>query len=61
MRLGLSVAILAFIADQLSKLIILESIFRPENVFHTPFFSDKIIEILPFLNLTKISGLAPII
>jgi len=49
MRLGLSVAAVVLILDQISKFILLD-VMRPEGVVNTPFFSDKIIEVLPFFN-----------
>jgi len=47
--LGLSVAAVVLILDQISKFILLD-VMRPEGVVNTPFFSDKIIEVLPFFN-----------
>lgn len=49
MRLGLTVALIVLILDQLSKYILL-GVFRPEGVSETPFFTDRIIELLPFFN-----------
>ncbi|MDX2142199.1 MAG: signal peptidase II [Rhodospirillaceae bacterium] len=49
MRLGLSVAAVVLILDQLSKALLLEAL-RPEGVSQTPFFTDTIIEVLPFFN-----------
>jgi signal peptidase II len=49
MRLGLIVAGVVLILDQVSKYLLL-GMFRPEGVTETPFFTDKIIELLPFFN-----------
>jgi signal peptidase II len=49
MRIGLSVAAVVLILDQVSKVILLD-VMRPEGVLGTPFFSDKIVEALPFFN-----------
>jgi len=49
MRLGLTVAAVVLILDQLSKAILLD-VLRPEGVTATPFFTDRIIEVLPFFN-----------
>ena len=49
--LGIIVAVMALIVDQLSKYIMVEKVMRPEGVMETPFFTDKIIEILPFFQL----------
>ena len=50
MRLGLTVAAVILALDQLSKALLL-GLFRPEGVMETPFFTDKVIELLPFFNL----------
>ena len=50
MRLGLLIAAAVFIADQISKLVML-SVFRPPGVTETPFFAVRMIEVLPFFNL----------
>jgi signal peptidase II len=50
MRLGLSLAAVVLILDQVSKIWLL-GVMRPEGVLETPFFTDKIIEVLPFFNL----------
>ena len=51
MRLGLIIAALVFAADQVSKFIIVEWVFRPEGVTETPFYTARLIEILPFFQL----------
>jgi signal peptidase II len=50
-RLGLIVAVAALIADQVTKYIMVEKVMRPEGVIVTPFYTDKIIELLPFFQL----------
>ncbi len=50
-KLGLGVAALALIADQLSKYVMIERVMRPEGEIRTPFFTDKLIEVLPFFQL----------
>ena len=50
LRLGLSVAAVVLVVDQLSKFVLLEWVMRPEGVTETPFFTDKIVEVLPFFN-----------
>jgi signal peptidase II len=49
MRIGLSVAAVVLVLDQVTKLILLNAL-RPEGVIDTPFFTDRIIEVLPFFN-----------
>ncbi len=49
MRLGLSVAAIVLVLDQVTKALLL-GVMRPEGVIETPFYTDKIIEILPFFN-----------
>ena len=51
MRLGLLIAGLIFVADQVSKYIMVELVFRPEGVTETPFYTSKLIEVLPFFQL----------
>lgn len=50
MRLGLAVAAIILVLDQVSKFFLL-GLMRPEGVTDTPFYSDKLIELLPFFNL----------
>lgn len=38
-------------ADQISKWVMMEHVFRPEGVSETPFYTPYIIELLPVLNL----------
>ena len=51
MRLGLLIVGVVFLFDQVSKLAIVEWVFRPEGVTHTPFFTRHLIEVLPFFQL----------
>ncbi len=51
MRLGLLIAAVIFLFDQLSKLIIVEWVFRPDGVTQTPYFTRQLIEVLPFFQL----------
>jgi len=50
MRLGLIIAAAAFMADQISKRIMLD-VFRPPGVTETPFYSPRLIDVLPVFNL----------
>ena len=50
-QLGLMVAALAIVVDQVSKYIMVEKVMRPEGVVETPFFTAKLIEVLPFFQL----------
>jgi len=50
-KLGIIVAVAALIADQVTKYIMVEKVMRPEGVIVTPFYTDKIIELLPFFQL----------
>lgn len=50
-KLGIAVAAIVLIADQLTKCIMVERVMRPEGVTETPFFTDKLIEVLPFFQL----------
>lgn len=47
-RFGLGLAGTAMIADQISKWVMVELVFRPDGVTGTPFFTGRIIEVLPF-------------
>lgn len=49
--LGLLVATVSLIADQVSKYVIVEKVMRPEGVTETPYFTDRVIELLPVFNL----------
>ncbi len=51
MRQGLTIAALICIADQASKIWMVERVFRPDGVTETPFFTPRLIEVLPFFNL----------
>lgn len=51
MRLGLIIAGLIALADQASKIAMVEWVFRPEGVTGAPFFSPRVIEVLPFFDL----------
>jgi signal peptidase II len=50
-RAGLACAIVAVIADQLSKFYMVERVFRPDGVTETPFMSPVVIDILPVFQL----------
>jgi len=50
LRIGLAIAALVIVADQVSKYILLEWVMRPEGVSTTPFMSDVVVEVLPFFN-----------
>lgn len=51
MRFGLLIAAVAMVVDQASKWIMVEQVFRPEGVTDSPFYTFRIIEVLPFFNL----------
>jgi signal peptidase II len=51
MRLGLILAALTLVLDQLSKWVIIEKVMRPEGVSVAPFYSPNIINIFPGFNL----------
>ncbi len=51
LRLGLPIAALAALLDQLSKWWVVEKLFRPEGVTATPFFTAQRIVLVPFFNL----------
>jgi len=48
---GLAAAVGGLLADQVSKYIIVEKVMRPEGVTDTPFFSSRVIEVLPVFDL----------
>lgn len=50
-KLGVIVATAALIADRLSKYVMVERVMRPEGEIRTPYFTDRVIEVLPFLQL----------
>jgi len=47
---GTITALVALVVDQATKYIIMEWVMRPEGVTETPFYTDKIIELLPVFN-----------
>ncbi|MBT4740275.1 MAG: signal peptidase II [Rhodospirillaceae bacterium] len=51
MRLSLVISALIVIADQASKIWMVERIFRPDGVTETPFYTSRLIEVLPFFQL----------
>ena len=51
MRLGLLIAGVVVLFDQVTKFVIVEWVFRPEGVAQTPFFTRQLIEVLPFFQL----------
>ena len=51
MRLGLLIAAVIFVFDQISKFMVVEWVFRPDGVTQTPFFTPRLIELLPFFQL----------
>lgn len=51
MRVGLPIAAIILILDQLSKWWIIEKVMRPDGVIETPFYSPHSVEIFPVLHL----------
>ena len=49
--LGLVIATLALFADQASKYVMVELVMRPDSITGTPYFTGKVIEILPVFQL----------
>jgi signal peptidase II len=49
--LGVIVAAVAVVADQLSKYVMVDLVMRPEGVTETPYYTAKVIELLPFFQL----------
>lgn len=49
--LGLFTAALVFAIDRVAKYILIERVMRPDGVTDTPFFSDRLIHVLPVFNL----------
>ncbi len=48
---GLAAAVGGLLADQASKYVIIEKVMRPEGVTETPFYSPRVIEVLPVFDL----------
>ena len=48
---GLVIATIALIADQVSKYVMVDLVMRPEGITGTPYFSGKVIDILPIFQL----------
>jgi signal peptidase II len=48
---GLIIAVVSVVLDQLSKYVIVEKVMRPEGVTETPYYADKIIDVLPVFAL----------
>ncbi len=48
---GLIAAVGGLLVDQVSKYIIVEKVMRPEGVTETPYFSSRVIEVLPVFDL----------
>jgi signal peptidase II len=51
MRLGLLLAAVVALLDQLTKWLIIEKVMRPEGVWETPFYTPTRIEIGPYLEI----------
>jgi signal peptidase II len=49
--LGIVTALAAFGLDRLSKYIMIERVMRPEGVTETPFYTSKVIHLLPIFDL----------
>lgn len=49
--LGIVTAIVGLILDQVSKYIMVEQVMRPAGVTETPYFTDRVIDVLPFFTL----------
>ena len=47
---GAAAAVAAFVLDRLTKYVMIEQVMRPPGVTGTPFFTDKIIELVPLFN-----------
>ena len=50
-KLGVLVAVVGLLVDQLTKYIMVERVMRPEGVVETPYFTDQVIAVLPVFNL----------
>lgn len=48
---GLITAVVSVVLDQLTKFIMVEKVMRPEGMTDTPYFTDKVIDVLPFFAL----------
>jgi signal peptidase II len=48
--IGLATAVGALILDRVTKYVMIEQVMRPPGVTETPFFTDKIIELIPVFN-----------
>ncbi len=51
MRLGLFLALVTLVLDQISKWYVVEVLMRPDGVAQTPFYTPRSIEILPVLDI----------
>lgn len=51
LRLGLPLAALVLVLDQLSKWWVVEKLFRPQGVTETPFFTPMRVELTPWFDL----------
>ena len=49
--LGVAVAAVAVVVDQVSKYVIVEHVMRPEGVVGTPYLTSKLIPLIPFFQL----------
>jgi len=50
-KLGVLVAVAGLVVDQVTKYIMVERVMRPEGVAETPYFTDRVIELLPVFSL----------
>lgn len=48
---GLIIAAVSLVLDQITKYIMVERVMRPEGVTETPYFTDHVIDVLPFFSL----------
>jgi signal peptidase II len=51
MRIGLTVAAVIAVLDQLTKWLVVEKLFRPQGIGATPFYTAERIELAPFFDL----------
>jgi signal peptidase II len=49
--LGIVTATVGLVLDQVSKYIMVEQVMRPQGVTETPYFTDRVIDVLPFFAL----------
>lgn len=49
--LGVAVAAISVVVDQVSKYVIVEHVMRPEGVVGTPYMTSKLIPLIPFFQL----------